>query len=73
MLGELIVELTALDRDVSGDIVFSIDDANFGDGIVVLANKTSINNLFYSVNLLVGPNVAQSTFDYDVSTTHNDY
>ena len=73
MLGELIVELTALDQGVSGDIVFSIDDANFGGGIVVLANKTSINNLFYSVNLFVGPNVTQSTFDYDVSTTHNDY
>lgn len=66
--GTLIVELTASDTDRSGNVVFSIDDRNFRDGIVVLANQTSTaNNLFYSVNLLVGPNVTESTFDYDVS------
>lgn len=65
--GVLIVELTALDTDNrSRDITFSVDDVNFADGIVVFANKTSNNN-FYNVNLLVGPNVTRSTFDYDVS------
>ena len=39
---------------------------NFAGGIVTFANKIS-NNHFNSVNLLVGPNVADSTFDYDVS------
>ena len=67
--GVLIKELTALDTVSSGDIVFSVGDDNFAGGIVVFANKTSDNNnLLYDVNLLVGPNVTQSTFDYDVST-----
>lgn len=58
-----------MDTDRSGDIVFSVGDDNFAGGIVVFANKTSDNNdLLYDVNLLVGPNVTQSTFDYDVST-----
>ena len=39
---------------------------NFAGGIVTFADKTSNNN-FYSVSLLVGPNVTDSTFDYDVS------
>ena len=43
---------------------------NFAGGIVTFANETS-NNHFYSVNILVGPNVVYSTFDYDVSTNGN--
>ena len=41
---------------------------NFDGGIVTFADETS-NNHLYSVNLLVGPNVTDSTFDYDVSTS----
>ena len=66
--GVVITELTALDTDRSGDIIFSVGDDNFDGGIIVFANKTSDNNLLYDVKLLVGPNVTRSTFDYDVST-----
>ena len=69
-LGELIATVTAYDGDRSGNVSFSIADSNFAGGIVVLANKTSSNH-FYYVNLLVGPNVTNSTFDYDVSTVDN--
>ena len=69
LLDVVITELTALDTDRSGGVIFSVGDDNFGGGIVVFANKTSdSNNLLYDVNLLVGPNVTQSSFDYDVST-----
>ena len=70
-LGTPIATLTAYDGDRSGNVSFSIADSNFAGGIVVLVNKTSMNH-FYSVNLWVGPNVTDSTFDYDVSTA-DDY
>ena len=41
---------------------------NFDGGIVTFADETS-NNHLYSVNLLVDPNVTDSTFDYDVSAS----
>ena len=66
------MELTVLDTAKSGNITFSIEDANFDNDIVVFSNITSIfsnitsDDNFYNVDLLVGPSVTQSTFDYDV-------
>ena len=66
-LGVLIVELTVFDIERSGNITFSIEDANFANDIVIFSNITSDSlNFSYNVDLLVGPGVAQSTFDYDV-------
>ena len=69
-IGTLLATLTAYDSDRSGDVSFSIADVNFAGGIVTFADKTS-NNHLYSVKLLVGPNVTDSTFDYDVSRSGN--
>lgn len=65
--GTPVVVLAAVDTARSGDVTFSVGSVNFSGGIVIFANKTSVNNL-YSIILSVGPNVTSSTFDYDVST-----
>ena len=69
-IGTFIVELTALDAEASGNLIFSIRDANFRDNDAVVLDGFRSNGDLYYVNLLVGSGGTGNVFDYEVSSVN---